>query len=34
VAADRFACLSVQGHTTVLADWVADQQEQSIMLDR
>jgi len=34
VVAEKFACLSVQGHTSVLSPWVKDLQEQSIMLDR
>ena len=34
VAAKRFACLSVQGHTSVLADFVKELSLDSIMLDR
>ena len=34
VVADKFACLSVQGHTNVVAPWVRDLQEESVMLDR
>jgi len=34
VVAKKFACLSVQGHTSVVAPWVRDMQEQSVMLDR
>jgi len=32
--AKKFDCLSVQGHTSVVTEWVRDMQEQSIMLDR
>jgi len=32
--AKKFACLSVQGHTSVVTEWVRDMSEQSIMLDR
>jgi len=36
VTADTFACLSVQGHTSVLSDWLVEQfnTTESIMLDR
>lgn len=34
VVAKHFACLSVQGHTSVLADFVKEQSVESIMLDR
>ena len=34
IKAKKFSCLSVQGHTSVVSEWVRDLQEQSIMLDR
>ena len=34
VAAQSFSCLSVQGHTSVIAGWLAGQEQESVMLDR
>jgi len=34
ILAETFSCLSVQGHTSVVASWVSEMQEESIMLDR
>eukprot|EP00092_Neocalanus_flemingeri_P039386 GFUD01042883.1.p1 GENE.GFUD01042883.1~~GFUD01042883.1.p1 ORF type:complete len:431 (+),score=142.76 GFUD01042883.1:39-1331(+) len=34
VVAEKFACLSVQGHTSVVAPFVRNLEEQSVMLDR
>jgi len=34
ILAKAFSCLSVQGHTSVISEWVRDMPEQSIMLDR
>jgi len=34
VVTKRFACLSVQGHTSVILPMIGDLQEQSVMLDR
>ena len=34
VTAKNFACLSVQGHTSVVSEFVNEQKQESIMLDR